>query len=260
MVASVVMSLFPALTVLALAGGIVARPAMGQEPLRVFAAASLTDAFRVIAADFEAASETRVELSFAGSQVLRTQIEQGAPADVFAFADVPTADALRNAGHTTRHEILARNGLTVVVPATGARVTGLADLARRGVKVVVAGTTVPAGRYTRQALEKLAASGAYGKDWQARVDANIVSHETNVRLVLAKVVLGEADAGFVYSTDAHAVREQVGIIALPDRDNVMAEYPIGLVERRGRHPKAAAFLKHVLGPAGQKVLRDHGFR
>ena len=230
------------------------------ETVRVFAAASLMEAFRDVAALYEQQhAGDAIELNFAGSQVLRTQIEQGAAADVFASADLAHADALKAAGLLGPHDVFARNRLVVVVPAGSPRVKGLQDVARPGVKVLVAGPTVPVGRYTTQALAKLAAAGLYGDDFQARVQANVVSQETNVRAVLSKVALGEADAGFVYATDATTAAQRVQVIDIPERYNVVAEYPIGVVTKSAAASQAKAFVDLVLGPEGQAILHKYGF-
>lgn len=227
--------------------------------LRVFAAASLTDAFREIGAAYEKAHPGDVvELSFAGSQVLRTQIEQGARADVFASADLEHAEALRRSGLLPSFQVFARNELVVVVPANGARVGRLVDLARPRLKLVVAGPTVPVGRYSTQVLAKLSAAGLYGDDFQARVTANVVSQETNVRVVLSKVALGEADAGFVYVTDA-ATSAEVRTIEIPDRYNVVAQYPIGVLAQSAAAEAARAFVDLVASGEGTAILRRFGF-
>ncbi len=229
--------------------------------LRVFAAASLTDAFREIATAFEGAHPgLAVELNFAGSQLLQTQIEQGAPADVFASADLVHAQALAQQGLLSGYDVFARNAVAVVVPAEGARVSQLSDLARSGVKVVVAGETVPAGRYANQVIASLSASGLFGASFQARVLANVVSREPNVRAVLTKVALGEADAGFVYVTDAQSARGRVRMLAIPEDYAAVGEYPIGLLTRAAAPVSARAFVTFVRGPAGRDVLRKHGFR
>jgi molybdate transport system substrate-binding protein len=227
--------------------------------IRVLAASSLTDALGEIALAFEADHPgTTVEASFAGSQVLRTQIEQGARADVFASADLEHASALARAGLLGAPRVLARNRLVVVVPAEAARVASLAGLARPGTRIVVAGPAVPAGRYAAEALRRLDGEGGLGTGFGARVRANVVSEETNVRAVLSKVALGEADAGFVYRSDAAAAGPKVRVLDLPV--DVVAEYTIGVL-RRAEDPRAAeAFVEMVLGQRGQAILRRHGFR
>ncbi len=236
--------------------GLASGPA-SAETVRVFAASSLTEAFGEIAAVFEAGHPgTRLELSFAGSQVLRTQIEQGAPADVFASADREHADALVRKGLLGPTRVFARNALVVVAPAEAAKVSSLADLALPGTRVVLAGPAVPAGRYAAEALRRLDAQSGLGAGFGARVRANVVSEETNVRATLSKVLLGEADAGFVYATDAASAAARVRVLELPV--DVVAEYPIGVL-RRAALP-SAAFVDLVLGERGQAILRRHGFR
>ena len=230
------------------------------ETVRVFAAASLMEAFRDVAALYEQQhTGDAIELNFAGSQVLRTQIEQGAAADVFASADLAHADALKVAGLLGPHDVFARNRLVVVVPAGSPRVKGLLDVARPGVKVLVAGPTVPVGRYTTQALARLGAAGLYGDDFQARVQANVVSQETNVRAVLSKVALGEADAGFVYVTDAKTAAAKLNVIAIPAWAQAPVRYGIAVVKSTKNRAGAVAFINKVLARAGQAKLRAAGF-
>lgn len=240
-----------------------AGPALSADssPLQVFAAASLTDAFRDIGTGFEAAHPgRRVAFNFAGTQVLRTQVEQGAEADVFASADLDHAEALKRSGLVPSFEPFARNGLVVVTPDAHARVHALADLARPGIRIVLASPTVPAGRYAAELLARLAASGGLGDDFATRVEANVVSRETNVRIVLAKVALGEADAGFVYETDARAARGKVRTVTIPASSQIVATYTVG-VGAAARDPDAArAFVDFVRGPEGQAILTRHGFR
>ena len=230
------------------------------ETVRVFAAASLTQAFREIGAVYgKARPGDRVEFNFAGSQLLRTQIEQGAPADVFASADPEHMEALRRKRLAVAPRVFARNRLVVVTPAGRGTVRRLADLARPGVKVVLAGPTVPAGRYALQALRKMNGVPPFPRDFSRRVEANVVSRETNVRAVLAKVALGEADAGFVYGTDAAAARGRVRVLPIPARLNVTATYPVAIVAAGRTKPGANAFMGEVLSPRGQVILRKYGF-
>ena len=228
------------------------------DTLHVFAAASLTDAFSEMGQAFESAHPgTSIEFNFAGSQVLRTQIEQGAEADVFASADRAPADALRAKELLEPAHVFTRNRLVVVTPIDASRIKTLGDLARPGRKIVTAGPTVPAGRYTVQVLRNMAGSGLYGDDYQARVQANVVSLESNVRAVLGKVAMGEADAGFVYRTDAKDAN--VRVLDIPDRLNVIAEYPIGVVSGTQSAELAKQFVAFVDGPGGQAILQKHGF-
>jgi molybdate transport system substrate-binding protein len=231
--------------------------AAAQDGPRVFAAASLADAFREIGAAYEQAHPgEKVELNFAGSQVLRTQIEQGAGADVFASADPLDAESLRGKGLLGETAVFARNRLVVVVPKGSTRVLTLDALGAPGVKLVIAGPTVPAGRYAARVVAALGKDR--GNDLAARIEQNVVSQETNVRAVLAKVALGEADAGFVYGTDA-ASSDKVSTLDIPENLNVVAQYPIGIVAGSARAAQAAAFVALVRGAEGAAILRRFGF-
>lgn len=231
----------------------------GADTVRVFAAASLTEAFGEIGTAYEKAHPgDRVEFNFAGSQVLRTQIEQGAPADVFASADLAQMKPVQSAGLVKPHRIFARNRLVIIASTQSGKVGTPADLAKPGIKIVVAGATVPVGRYTMQALERM--NAGYSGDFRKRAEANIVSQETNVRAVLSKVTLGEADAGFVYFTDVSTAKATVRVLEIPARYNVVATYPIAPVAKSGVERKAAAFVLLVLGKQGQAILRKHGFQ
>lgn len=247
-------------------GGVAAAREASDPTLVVFAATSLAEPFAEIGAQFERERPgVRVAFSFAGSQQLRAQIAQGAPADVFASADEAQIDRARAAGLVVPETpIFARNRLVVVTPASGsARVVELADLARPGLKVVLAQSEVPAGAYAREALSRLAADPRYGRDFAERVAANVVSEESNVKQVLAKVQLAEADAGWVYATDvtpaALAGPRAVRTVEVPDRYNVLASYPIGVVAGTRQPELARAFVAYVLSEPGQTALRRHGF-
>jgi molybdate transport system substrate-binding protein len=232
----------------------------GAEAVRVSAAASLTEAFEEIARAFAAAHPgDSVELNFGGSNLLRAQIEQGAPVDVFASADLVHAEALARGGLLGATRVFARNRLVVAVPATGARVASLRDLTRQGTRIVLAAPSVPAGRYAAEVVAALDASRLHGDGFAARVNANVVSHEASVRAVLAKVSLGEADAGFVYATDAAAAGGRVRAVEIPERWNAVADYPIGVVAASPRPAKARAFVEIVVGAEGRAILARHGF-
>jgi molybdate transport system substrate-binding protein len=233
--------------------------AAGAGTLRVSAAASLTEAFGAIGTAFETSHPgTEVEFNFAGSQILRTQIEQGAPVDVFVAADLAQMDPLKKVDLVRPPRIFAHNELVVVTSAKSGTVKALGDLVRPGVRLVTAAETVPVGRYTTQILNKMTAGGLWGDDFQSRFVANIVSRETNVRGVLAKVSLGEADAGVVYRTDVAAAKD-VAVLEIPARFNVIATYPIAVVARSESAALAAEFVELVLSKAGQLILLQHGF-
>jgi len=231
-------------------------------PLTVYAAASLTDAFSELGHQLERDHPAlTVRFNFAGSQQLAAQLEAGARADVFASADQRWMDAVREkklvSGDTP---VFARNGLIVIVPrANPARIAGLQDLARGGTKVVMAADPVPVGKYTRQALQKLATAPGYPAQYDQRVLANVVSQEENVKGVVAKVQLGEADAGVVYRSDVSpAVQRHVRVFEIPDPYNVIARYPIAVLRSAPNPEGARRFLALVLSRTGQEVLKKHG--
>ncbi len=226
----------------------------------VFAAASLTEAFTDLAAAFEAQHEDlTIALNFAGSSTLRAQIESGARADLFASADLRQQAPLAEAGWLRGETVVfARSAMVIVTPADNpAQLTSAADLARPGITLVLAGEEVPAGRYAREALRALAAT--YGADYPPAVLGNLVSNETNVRAVLTKVELGEADAGVVYRTDAAISGDAVHVILFPEGAAPLAEYTISRL-RDGPQPEGAdAFLAFLQSAPGAAILDRHGF-
>jgi molybdate transport system substrate-binding protein len=242
-----------------LLGLAVSARAQGSNELEVFAAASLRESFGEIGRLFEARHPgTKVQFNLGGSQELRTQIEHGAPADVFASADQQHMEALVLAKLAGSSKVFARNEPVLVVPkGNPARISGLADLPKAK-RIVVGLPEVPIGAYTLRILD--AASKQYGADFRSRVEAKIVSRELNVRQVLAKVGLGEADAAIVYRTDARTAKDKVEVIAIPPGLNVVAEYPIATLTRTKRSALAKEFVDLVLSNAGREVLSRFGFR
>ena len=216
----------------------------------VSAAASLTDAFREIGRRFEAAHPgARVRFNFGASSTLVEQIKQGAPADVVASADDSTMDKATDAGVTAGvPQTFVKNRLEIVVPADNpAGVAGIRDLGRPGVKVVLCADAVPCGRYAAEALQK------------AAVVVTPSSKEDNVKAVMSKVSLGEADAGVVYVTDVKAGGAKVKGVEIPSDLNVVATYRVASL-RAARNPVGArAFVDHLLSPDAQSILNRHGF-
>jgi molybdate transport system substrate-binding protein len=239
-----------------------ATPASAPEPriLNIFAAASLTDAFTEIGKNFEASNPgVSVIFNFAGSQALRTQIEEGAPADIFASANRTEMDSLVTGGHVAEGaaQVFLNNKLVVILPANNpAGVTKLEDLANSGIKLVLAAEEVPVGKYARQSLDQM--NSQFGSDFKDKVLANVVSNEDNVKQVVAKVQLGEADAGIVYTSDAVAASE-LKTIEIPAELNVTAEYPIAKVTKSANPDLADTFIAYVLSQDGQTVLQKWGF-
>lgn len=251
-----------AATPAAAGAGPIAFPAGGGD-LTIFAASSLTDAFTEMEATLEAANPgLQITLNFAGSAALVTQLSEGAPADVVALASEGQMKSAAAAGVIEgTASVFARNRLAIVVPSDNpAGIETAAGLTKDGVKLVLAAAEVPAGQYARESICLMATDPAtYGEDFAERAGATIVSEEDNVKAVLAKVRLGEADAGIVYVTDVTAqVVDEVRIIEIPDAVNVAASYPVAAVAG-GQTELAAAFIGYVLGEEGQAVLVRHGF-
>jgi molybdate transport system substrate-binding protein len=231
----------------------------GTEPrtLTVYAAASLTEAFTEIGNAFEAShTDVTISFNFGGSQNLRTQIEQGAPVDVFASANQKEMDALVSQELVRRGavSVFLTNRLVVILPKDNpAGISSLEDLSQPGLKLVLAAEEVPAGSYSRQVLENLVAR--FGSDYKEQVLANVVSNEDNIRQAVTKVQLGEADASIVYVSDAVAAPELLQI-EIPADANVVAEYPIAALTGS---ELANEFIAYVLSPAGQATLEKWGF-
>jgi molybdate transport system substrate-binding protein len=252
--ARVAAALFIAVTVgLVSACGPTAPLSAGQSgpsgTLTVFAASSLNAAFTTIGAGFEKRHPgTMVKFNFAASSSMAAQIQQGALGDVFASADQPNMQKLIQAGLTAESPIVfARNDLEIVVGKGNPKhVKALADLARSGLVVVLCAPAVPCGHYAAQALQK------------AGVSVKPASQEADVKSVLSKVALGEADAGLVYVTDVKAAGAAVEGVAIPSVLNVVAEYPIVILKDSQNRALARAFVSYVLAD-GRQTLARYGF-
>jgi len=237
-------------------------PTTTPEPvtLNVFAAASLTDAFTEIGKNFEAANPgVTVTFNFAGSQALRTQIEEGAPADVFASANKTEMDNLITGTLVAQDasKVFLNNKLVIILPSdNSAAMEKLEDLAKPGIKLIIAAEEVPVGKYARQVLDLM--NGSFGSDFKDKVLANVVSNEDNVKQVVAKVQLGEGDAGIVYTSDAVAAPD-LKTIEIPAELNVIAKYPVAPLTKSAHAELATAFVNYVLSPDGQAVLQKWGF-
>lgn len=230
--------------------------------VRVFAASSLQEAFTAVAQAFEIEHpDLPVRLSFAGSQTLRVQLENGAATDVFASADSVHVSALRDEGLVRDVHVFAHNDLVIVTPLDDpAGIGSLEDLVRAR-RIVVGTESVPVGRYTRDMLRRAAAElppAADGESFDHRVLARVVSEEANVRLVRAKVELGEADAAVVYRTDARS--DRVRVVQIPADLNVRADYWVALVPGGGRDDAAERFVGFLTSERGKAILAEHGFR
>ncbi len=236
-----------------------------QEPeeLTVFTAASLTGAFGEIGQTYENETGIDVVFNFDGSQALRTQIENGAYADVFASANNKQMNALKGLGlmNNSTVSIFTRNKLSLIVPKDNpAGISNLSDLAKPGVKIIIGTKDVPVGDYALQIINKLGNDSAYGPEYKENVLANIISQETNVNYVVTKVALGEADVGFAYVSDVTKdLSSKVDKIDIQDEYNVIAEYPIGILKGSKYPAEAEEFVNLVKSEEGRAVLEKYGF-
>ncbi len=236
-------------------------PAAGQK-VTVFAAASLTDAFNEIGDKFKQQNPgVTFDFNYAGSQQLRTQLEQGATADVFASANTKEMNNAIASGLVVSgtQKTFVRNRLAVIVPKDNpGGVKELKDLSKPGLKIVLAAPSVPVGGYALTSLDKMNAD--FGATFSQTVLSNVVSQEDNVKQVVAKIQLGEADAGIVYSSDVTpAAAEKVVKLDIPDKYNVLATYPIAVLKAAPQADIAAKFIDYVLSADGQAVLAKWGF-
>ena len=210
----------------------------------VYAASSLADVFPKI--------DPNGTYSFAGSNTLATQIRNGAPADVFASANMSLPNQLHQDGYCSKPVVFTRNKLVIVVPASNpANIKSIYDLTKSGVSVDVAAPGVPAGTYTQQILNNMNIADAVNK--------NVVSQETDVRTVLVHVVNGDVDAGFVYATDAKTVPGQVGVVKIPAWAQPKVQYGVCVVSASQNQAAAHAFINLVLSRRGQALLQKYGF-
>jgi molybdate transport system substrate-binding protein len=232
--------------------------------ITVLAAASLTESFTEIGQLFEAQNPgLTVTFSFAGSQQLAQQLDQGAPAEVFASASQKYMDAAVTSKRVAAGsaQTFAKNRLVVIFPKDNpAGLKELPDLAKAGIKIDLADTSVPVGQYALDFLDKAAQDAAFGAGYKDAVLKNVVSYEDNVKAVVTKVTLGESDAGVVYLTDITAeAAAKLGKLAIPDALNTAAAYPIAPISDSKNPAAAQAFTAFVLSADGQAVLAKYGF-
>ena len=227
--------------------------AAGGAEVVVFAAASLTEAFTELGDLLEGRSNLAVTFNFASSSDLAVQIAEGAPADVYASADALQMKVLADAGLAVDPVDFATNRLVIITPEDNpAGLESPDDLARAGVKLVLGGPEVPAGNYARRAFEELGLAGS--------IEPNVVSNEDDVKQVVTKVRLGEADAGVCYVTDVTPeVESEVTTIEFPQEAGIEARYPVTVLSEAPNPDGARAFYDLVLSDDGREVLQRHGF-
>lgn len=231
--------------------------------LTVFTAASLTGAFGEIGQAYMNETNISVAFNFDGSQALRTQIENGAYADIFASANKKQMNAVKADGLMNNSSVIifTNNKLSLIVPKSNpGKISDLADLAKPGLKIVIGTKDVPVGDYAMQIISKLANDSTYGEGYKEKVLANIISQETNVNYVVTKVALGEADVGFAYISDVtEDLASKIDKVEIPDEYNIIAEYPIGILEDSKYTSESRKFIELVTSSEGKAILEKYGF-
>ncbi|HPT19807.1 MAG TPA: molybdate ABC transporter substrate-binding protein [Methanothrix sp.] len=240
-------------------------PAFAEEKrvLTVFCGAGLTGALSEIGGLYENTTNMSIEFNFDGVPAMRAQIEQGAYADVLVSANLKHMDALKSEGfiNNSTVEVFARNKVAIIVPNDNpANITGLKDLAVPGVKILMGTKDLPAGDYALQVLDRLAADPEFGQEYKESVLSNVVSQETTVNRIVSKIALGEADAGFAFISDVSP--EMIGKvtrISVPDKYNVIGDFPVGVLSQSEYPEEAQAFLDLMMSSDGQAILEKYGF-
>lgn len=229
--------------------------------IRIMAAASLTESFNAIKKEFESKyPNIKVEINYAGSQQLVTQIEQGVNADIFACANKEYMDKLAVENLVNKHKVFAHNKLILAISSNEKNIKSLNDLAKSGIKLAIASPAVPVGKYTQEMLNKINKSGNFPFNYKQNFLKNVITNELSVKSVLTKVEIGEADASIVYKTDlTRETLKKVRTISIDDKYNVIATYPIALIKDSKNKQQANTFINYVLSDSGRKVFRKYGF-
>lgn len=253
--------LFLALAALLAVSGFAAPAGAQSTPkITVYAAASLTEAFNALGPAFTKKTGIAVSFSYGGSDTLATQIKNGAPADVFASANLAQMKVVNDAYFVNTPKTFAKNRLVMVTPkASTMKLTGPRDLAKSGVKVILAAPTVPVGGYARATFTKMQTMGFPG-NFAAAIEKNVVSNELDVKAVLTKISLNEGDAGVVYATDVTPnVAPKLNVFTFPSDVAPDIEYPIATLKDSTDLKSAQAFMDYVLSSDGQAFLKARGF-
>jgi len=235
-----------------------------KQQLTIYAAASLIEAFNELGETFENSHPNiDVVISFAGSQQIAQQLSQGAPGDLFASANEIQMKNVINSDRvkSSAVKVFIHNQLELIVPGDNpGKITDFEDITKSGLKVILADESVPVGAYTQQMLDRANQQADLDRDFKSKVISNVVSYEENVRSVLTKIILGEADAGIVYMSDAFGIPEtDLRMLAIPGDINVSASYFIAPLVDSPQEGLAKEFISLVLSPAGQEILSNHGF-
>jgi molybdate transport system substrate-binding protein len=235
-----------------------------KKTLTIFTAGSLISPYSEIGEHYESQNPgVELTFNFAGSQQLAHQIAQGAPGDIFASADTRQMEAIVNTGRIKSQspQIFTHNHLVVIFPTENpAGIQILQDLSKQGLKLVLAAEAVPVGNYSQQFLTKASQDPAFTESFKKDVLGNVVSYESNVNAVLNKVLLGEADAGIVYTSDINDRNiNQLSMLSIPEELNVLADYLIAPLIDIQDPELAQDFIAFVLSHTGQEILSNHGF-
>lgn len=245
--------------VLITSAGFAAEP----KEITAFTAASLTGAFGEIGQIYKNETNISVVFNFDGSQALRTQIENGAYADIFTSANKKQMNAVKADGLMNNSSVIifTKNKLSLIVPKDNpGKVNNLTDLAKPGLKIVIGTKDVPVGDYAMQIINKLGNDSSYGEEYKKNVLANVISQETNVNYVVTKVALGEADVGFAYVSDiTEDLSSKVTKVDIPDEYNIIAEYPIGVLKDSKYPAESEKFIELVTSAEGKAILEKYGF-
>ena len=235
-----------------------------KQELTIYAAASLAEAFTRLGEVFESSHpNVEVVISFAGSQQIAQQLSQGAPGDLFASANAKQMENVISAGRVMSgaDQELIQNQLMIILPGDNpGNIAGVRDLIKPGLRLILADKSTPVGLYSQKMLERANQQIGFGEDYKEKVLDNVVSYEENVRAVLTKITLGEADAGIVYVSDAAGAQgEDIRMIPIPEEINVTASYYIAPLRDSSEKDLGLDFIALVLSPEGQDILNGYGF-
>lgn len=233
---------------------------VAADNLLVFAASSLRDSFLEIGQLYEEQTGMKVSFNFGGSQALRTQIEFGAPADLYAAANLETITPLVNKGLVKDIHFFASNNLILLLSRPDSKIRQISDLAQRDVQIAIGSKSVPIGKYSRQLLTAMRNNTEYGQKMIDAIWRNVRTEESSVKAIVSKLLLDEVDAGIVYRTDLTTeVRAKTTHLELPAQHNPRVRYPAAVIGNCQQPESARAFLELLLAPAGQQILQQNGF-
>ncbi|WP_058485529.1 molybdate ABC transporter substrate-binding protein [Defluviitalea phaphyphila] len=230
--------------------------------IRVMAAASLTEVFTEIKEKYEEKNhDINIELNFAGTQSLVNQIEEGIEADIFVSANISYMDYLTEKKLVKDSIIFAENELIIGINNENDSIKETKDLGKEGIKLAIADSSVPVGKYTLQWLDNIEKSGNFSKEFIENFMNNVVSHELDVKSIVSKIELGEVDAGIVYRTDIlyENSKNQIRSVEIDDQYNVKVQYPIGLINESKKQEESKKFLEFILSDEGKAILQKYGF-